>query len=91
MPQRPRAPHLNVVIFCSLLRVHKHLEASLTNIEMGVPGALMETVGSKIRRLSQYTPKSTVATAVQAISFLRTFVECLVLAEDLSPIFGHGG
>ena len=48
MPQRPRAPHLNVVIFCSLLRVHKHLEASLTNIEMGVPGALMETVGSKI-------------------------------------------
>ena len=48
MPQRPRAPHLNVVIFCSLLRVHKHLEASLTNIEMGVPGALMEIVGSKI-------------------------------------------
>ena len=44
----PVPPHLNVDFFCSLLRVRKSLEASLANIEMGVPGALPETVGSKI-------------------------------------------
>ena len=68
MPQRPRAPHLNVVIFCSLLRVHKHLEASLTNIEMGVPGALMETVGSKIP--SSVTRSITQVDQVEPISHI---------------------
>ena len=47
MPQRPRTPHLNVVVFCSLVQVYNSLEASLAKIEMGVAGALMETVGSK--------------------------------------------
>ena len=41
-------PHLNVVLFCSLLRVRNSLEASLANIEMGVPEALLDSVGSKI-------------------------------------------
>ena len=48
MPWCPRSPHFNVDVFCSLLWVRNSLEASLANIEMGVPGALPETVGSKI-------------------------------------------
>ena len=58
-------PHLNVVLCCSLLRVRNSLEASLANIEMGVPGALLDSVGSKFCRLSRYTPRSTVATPAQ--------------------------
>ena len=48
MPWCPRSPHLNVDVFCSLLWVRNSLEASLANIEMGIPGAFFETVGSKI-------------------------------------------
>ena len=56
MPQRPRAPHLNVVIFCSLLRVHKHLEASLTNITRGAHGDCRVKKSVVCRNIRQSRP-----------------------------------